>query len=101
MRVLLVEDDSELAREVAAGLHGGGISAMHARTAREARRLMELESPDVIVLDVMLPGESGFAMCKAVRDQGVDTPSLMLTARDAGDDRLTWPDARADDHRTR
>lgn len=101
MRVLLVEDDSELAREIAAGLHGGGIGVMHARTAREARRFMEIEPPDVIVLDVMLPGESGFAMCRAVRDQGVDTPILMLTARDAVDDRVTGLDAGADDYLTK
>ena len=101
MRVLLVEDDAELAREVAMGLRGAGARVAHAGSAREGRRIAESEELDVLILDVMLPGESGFALCKSLRDHGVQTPILMLTARDAVDDRVTGLDAGADDYLTK
>lgn len=101
MRVLLVEDDVELAREVAMGLRGVGARVEHATSARDGRRLAEAEDLDVLILDVMLPGESGFALCKSLRDNGVQTPILMLTARDAIEDRVTGLDAGADDYLTK
>ena len=101
MRVLLVEDDAELAHEVAMGLRGAGARVEHAGTAREGRRIVEREALDVLILDVMLPGESGFALCKSLREAGVQTPILMLTARDAVDDRVTGLDAGADDYLTK
>ena len=101
MRVLLVEDDAELAREVAMGLRGTGARVELAASAREGRRIVEHEELDVLILDVMLPGESGFALCKSLRDSGVHTPILMLTARDAVDDRVTGLDAGADDYLTK
>ena len=101
MRVLLVEDDPELAREVAMGLRGAGARVVHAATAREGRRVAEGEELDVLILDVMLPGETGFALCRSLRDQGVQTPILMLTARDAIEDRVTGLDAGADDYLTK
>ena len=101
MRVLLVEDDVELAHEVAMGLRGAGARVEHAGTARDGRRIVESEELDVLILDVMLPGESGFAFCKSLRERGVQTPILMLTARDAVDDRVTGLDAGADDYLTK
>ena len=101
MRVLLVEDDAELAHEVAMGLRGAGARVEHAGTAREGRRIVERDALDVLILDVMLPGESGFALCKSLREAGVQTPILMLTARDAVDDRVTGLDAGADDYLTK
>ena len=101
MRVMLVEDDVELAREIAAGLVGAEMEVVHARTAREARRYVEVDVFDVLVLDVMLPGESGFVLCRALRAQGVDTPMLMLTARDAVEDRVEGLEAGADDYLTK
>ena len=101
MRVLLVEDDAELAHEVAMGLRGAGARVEHAGTAREGRRIAERDALDVLILDVMLPGESGFALCKSLREAGVQTPILMLTARDAVDDRVTGLDAGADDYLTK
>ena len=101
MRVLLVEDDAELAGEVAMGLRGAGARVVHAATAREGRRLAEEEELDVLILDVMLPGETGFALCRSLRDKGVQTPILMLTARDAIEDRVTGLDAGADDYLTK
>ncbi len=101
MRVLLVEDDPELAREVAMGLRGVGARVVHAATAGEGRRMAQEEELDVLILDVMLPGETGFALCRSLRDKGVQTPILMLTARDAIEDRVTGLDAGADDYLTK
>jgi two-component system copper resistance phosphate regulon response regulator CusR len=101
MRVLLVEDDTELAHEVAKGLRGAGARVEYAGTAREGLRIAESLELDVIILDVMLPGESGFTLCRTLRERGVQTPILMLTARDAVDDRVTGLDAGADDYLTK
>ena len=101
MRVLLVEDDTELAREIAMGLRGAGARVEHADTAREGRRIARSQELDVLILDVMLPGESGFVLCRSLREAGVQTPILMLTARDAVDDRVTGLDAGADDYLTK
>lgn len=83
------------------GLRGTGARVELAASAREGRRIVEHEELDVLILDVMLPGESGFALCKSLRDSGVHTPILMLTARDAVDDRVTGLDAGADDYLTK
>lgn len=101
MRVLLVEDDAELAHEVATGLRGAAARVSIAGAARDARRLLDTEEFDVLILDVMLPGESGFVFCRWMRECGVETPILMLTARDAVDDRVTGLDAGADDYLTK
>ncbi|MEO7457251.1 MAG: response regulator transcription factor [Gemmatimonadaceae bacterium] len=101
LRVLLVEDDGELAREVARGLRSAGARVALAASAREARRITGSEELDVLVLDVMLPGESGFDLCRSLRNTGVETPILMLTARDAVEDRVTGLDAGADDYLTK
>jgi two-component system copper resistance phosphate regulon response regulator CusR len=101
MRVLLVEDDGELAREVAAGLRGVGAQVVLAGTAAEGEMAAVREEPDVVILDVMLPGGSGFELCRTLRERGTDTPILMLTARDTVEDRVTGLDAGADDYLTK
>ncbi|MDB4912718.1 MAG: OmpR family two-component response regulator [Gemmatimonadetes bacterium] len=101
MRVLLVEDDTELAREVANGLRGAGARVMHAGDARDGFRIATAEAFDVLILDVMLPGESGFSLCSSLRAKDIGTPILMLTARDAVEDRVTGLDAGADDYLTK
>ena len=101
MRVLLVEDDVELAREVAAGLRGIGAVVLIAANFADGLRSAHLEEQDVVILDVMLPGGSGFALCRALRGNGLTTPILMLTARDAVDDRVIGLDAGADDYLTK
>jgi two-component system copper resistance phosphate regulon response regulator CusR len=101
MRVLLVEDDGELAREVAAGLRGVGAQVVLAGTAAEGAAAATREEPDVVILDVMLPGGSGFELCRTLREGGTDTPILMLTARDTVEDRVTGLDAGADDYLTK
>lgn len=100
-RVLLVEDDAELAHDVAMGLRGAGLRVEDAGTARECRRIVAQERFDVLILDVMLPGENGFVLCRSLRDHDIQTPILMLTARDAVDDRVTGLNAGADDYLTK
>jgi two-component system copper resistance phosphate regulon response regulator CusR len=101
MRVLLVEDDRSLANIVVDGMREQHMSVAVAANAREGRERAELGDYDVIVLDVMLPDGSGFELCAWLRAHGVTTPILMLTARDAVDDRVRGLEAGADDYLTK
>jgi len=104
MRLLLVEDDTELAGVLGAGLAEQGYDVVHARTFAEGRMLAQEHTGGgggVIVLDVMLPGGSGFDLCRALRRDEIRTPILMLTARDAVDDRVRGLDVGADDYLTK
>ena len=98
MRVLLVEDDRSLADIVVAGMREQHLAVVVATNAREGRERAALGDQDVIVLDVMLPDGSGFELCAWMRAQGIATPILMLTARDAIDDRVLGLEAGADDY---
>ncbi|MBK5189033.1 MAG: response regulator transcription factor, partial [Gemmatimonadaceae bacterium] len=98
MRVLLVEDDRSLAKIVVAGMREEHLSVVVASSAREGRERAELGTYDVIVLDVMLPDGNGFELCAWIRARGITTPILMLTARDAVDDRVSGLEAGADDY---
>lgn len=98
MRVLLIEDDVELQEVLGSGLREQGIEVVTATTFREGRERGVLGTHSVIVLDVMLPGGSGYDLCAYLRRAGVETPVLMLTARDAVDDRVTGLRVGADDY---
>jgi len=101
MRVLLVEDDRSLADIVVAGMREQHLAVVVATSVQEGRERSELGDYDVIVLDVMLPDGSGFDLCAWLRERGVATPILMLTARDAIDDRVLGLEAGADDYLTK
>jgi two-component system copper resistance phosphate regulon response regulator CusR len=101
VRVLIVEDDIEIAGLVARGLVDQGIDAAVETTFAGGRSRAILGTFDVIVLDVMLPGGNGFALCRDLRARGIGTPVLMLTARDAVDDRVQGFDAGGDDYLTK
>jgi DNA-binding response OmpR family regulator len=101
MRILLVEDDPELAGVLEAGFGEQGIQVARAASLREGRERAVLGTFDVIVLDVMLPGGSGFDLCRELRRRHLEVPILMLTARDTVDDRVTGLDAGADDYLTK
>jgi two-component system, OmpR family, copper resistance phosphate regulon response regulator CusR len=101
MRVLLVEDDRSLADIVVDGMREQHLAVAVAANAREGRERAELGDYDVIVLDVMLPDGSGFELCAWLRAHGITTPILMLTARDAIDDRVLGLEAGADDYLTK
>ncbi len=98
MHVLIVEDERKLAELIARGLREEGHAVDVVGNGEEAASLARLTGFDAIVLDVMLPGLDGFAVCRRLRAKGVWTPVLMLTARDAIEDRVAGLDAGADDY---
>ena len=98
MRVLVVEDEAKLAELLARGLREEGYAADVSGSGEDALWMAEAAAYDAIVLDVMLPGIDGFATCRRLRESGVWTPVLILTARDDVDDRITGLDTGADDY---
>ena len=101
MRVLVVEDEPKMAALVRRGLVEEGHAADVANQGEDAVWMAEAHPYDAIVLDVMLPGMSGYETCRRLRSAGVWTPVLMLTARDAVEDRVGGLDAGADDYLTK
>ncbi len=101
MRVLVVEDEKKLGELLGRGLREEGYAADVADRGEEALWMARAVPYDAIVLDVMLPGADGFEICRRLRRDGVWTPVLMLTARDAVDDRVGGLDAGADDYLTK
>ena len=101
MRVLVVEDERKLGELLRRGLGEEGYAADLADRGEEALWMVKAVDYDVIVLDVMLPGADGFEICRRMRGGGVWAPVLMLTARDAVDDRVSGLDAGADDYLTK
>jgi heavy metal response regulator len=98
MRILLVEDERRIAEFICRGLTEQGYGVDLARDGEEALLWPDVAAFDVIVLDVMLPVRDGLEVCRELRRQGVRTPVLMLTARDAIDDRVRGLDSGADDY---
>ena len=101
MRVLVVEDEVKLAGLIRRGLREEGVLADVAIKGEDALWMAESTGYDVVVLDVMLPGMDGFETCRRLRGDGVRTPILMLTARDAVEDRIAGLDTGADDYLTK
>jgi two-component system OmpR family response regulator len=101
MRVLVVEDEVKMAALIRRGLVEEGHGADVAATGEDALWMAQAHPYDAIVLDVMLPRLGGFETCRQLRTAGVWTPVLMLTARDAVDDRVSGLDAGADDYLTK
>ena len=101
MRILVVEDDPKMASLVRRGLAENGDAADIAPHGEDALWMAGAHEYDAIVLDVMLPGRDGFETCAALRAAGVWAPVLMLTARDAVEDRVAGLDAGADDYLTK
>jgi two-component system copper resistance phosphate regulon response regulator CusR len=98
MRILLVEDDRSLADIIRSGLEEKEIRVVVAHTYDQGRLEAVMNPFDVIVLDVMLPGGSGFELCAHLRKREIATPILMLTARNSIDDRVSGLEAGADDY---
>jgi two-component system, OmpR family, response regulator len=101
VRILLVEDDPKMAALVRRGLTESGNATDVAAGSDDALWMARAHAYDAIVLDVMLPDRDGFATCAALREAGVWSPVLMLTARDAVEDRVAGLDAGADDYLTK
>src|SRR5919204_1395384 len=101
MRILVVEDELKMASLIRRGLVEEGHATDVTPSGEDAVWMAEAHPYDVIVLDVMLPGLSGYETCRTLRNAGVWTPVLMLTARDAVEDRVAGLDAGADDYLTK
>ena len=97
MRVLVVEDEPRMASLIRRSLEREGLAADVAARGEEALWMAEAIDYDAIVLDVMLPDTSGLDACKVLRERGIWSAVLMLTARDAVEDRVAGLDSGADD----
>jgi len=98
MRVLVVEDEMKVANALREGLEGEKFDVIVERTGEGAFFRVNTESFDIILLDLTLPGRDGLEILQALRQRGVKTPVLVLTARDSLQDRVTGLDAGADDY---
>ena len=98
MRILLIEDNRRLSDSLRATLVEDGYAVDVAYDGVEGEDMAVFTPYDVIILDVMLPKRDGIQVCRALRDQKITTPILMLTARDALDDRVSGLDSGADDY---
>src|SRR5436309_6611883 len=101
MRVLIVEDELKMAGLLRRGLVEEGHAADVAGTGEDAVWMAQAHQYEAIVLDVMLPGLTGFETCRRLRSLGIWAPVLMLTARDGVDDRVAGLDVGADDYLTK
>jgi len=101
MRLLLVEDDARIARFVARGLQEQAYAVDVVANGEDALYQVQINDYDVVILDVMIPGQDGFATCRGIRALGKRIPVLMLTARDAVEDRIHGLDSGADDYLTK
>lgn len=97
-QILVVEDEPKVARALQQGLHAEGYGVRLARTGEEGFYLASSSPFDLILLDRMLPGRDGLEILATLRQKGILTPVLVLTARDAVDDRVAGLDAGADDY---
>lgn len=98
VRILIVEDDPKIADAVATGLRGEGFDVSVARNGREGSLRLETGRFDLLILDWMLPERDGLAVLRDVRAGGTGLPVLVVTARDAVEDRVIGLDAGADDY---
>jgi two-component system, OmpR family, phosphate regulon response regulator OmpR len=97
--ILVVDDDARLRALISRYLMGEGFRVTTAETAGDARAKLRAINPDMLVLDIMMPGESGLELTESLRrEQGHDVPVLLLTARGAPEDRIAGFEAGADDY---
>ncbi len=97
-RILVVEDESKVARALREGLERQGYEVVIAPNGEEGFFLVNAEKFDLVLLDLMLPGRDGLQVLSTLRKRGLQTPVLMLTARDAIEDRVEGLDKGADDY---
>ncbi|KRV49437.1 two-component system response regulator [Wenjunlia vitaminophila] len=101
MRLLIVEDERRLATALARGLAAEGFAVDVTHDGAEGLRLATGRDYDLVLLDIMLPGLNGYRVCAALRAAGVETPVLMLTAKDGEYDEAEGLDTGADDYLTK
>jgi len=98
LRILIVEDEAKVARALEEGLKREEYDVVVARTGEEGFYLVSAEQFDLVILDLMLPGRDGLQVLSTLRKRGLVTPVLILTARDAIEDRVQGLDSGADDY---
>ena len=98
MRILVIEDDDKIATALRTGLTAEGYEVTIAGTGEEGFYSASAETPDLLLLDLMLPGKGGLEILRTLRKKNIRIPILVLTARDALEDRITGLDAGADDY---
>src|SRR5690348_14596980 len=101
MRILLVDDEVKFATVLRGGLEEHGYAVDVAHDGETGFDLARFEAYDLLILDIMLPLVDGMEVCRLLRAQGRNVPILMLTARDAVDDRVAGLDCGADDYLTK
>jgi len=101
MKILVVEDEQRVAQFIQKGLKEEGHAVDCAYDGEEGGFLAEVNEYDLVILDLMLPKKNGVAVCREIRERGVATPVLMLTARDSVEDKVRGLDAGADDYLTK
>ncbi len=100
-RILLIEDEEAMLKGLQDAFEHHGFNTIVARDGETGLKLAEQDEPDLIVLDVMLPGMDGFEVCRALRKRGVAVPILMLTARSEEIDKVVGLELGADDYMTK
>jgi two-component system, OmpR family, copper resistance phosphate regulon response regulator CusR len=98
VHILVVEDEQKMAKALREGLEADDYSVRVAHTGEEGFYLVQAQPFDLVILDVMLPGHDGFEILATLRRRGVKTPVLLLTSRDAIEDRVRGLDTGADDY---
>ena len=101
MRILVIEDEKKIASFIKRGLKEEGHMVDVAYDGEEGYQLSGENDYDLILLDIMLPKRDGISLCRQLRDDGVTTPVLMLTAKDSVQDKVTGLDSGADDYLTK
>ncbi|HAM51679.1 MAG TPA: DNA-binding response regulator [Nitrospiraceae bacterium] len=101
MRILLVEDETGVASFIKRGLEEENYTVDHVVDGEEGLSLALTNQYDVIILDIMLPGVNGIAICKQIRQKSIQTPIMMLTAKDSVKDKVVGLDCGADDYMTK
>ena len=98
MRILVIEDNKRLSNSLRMTLEDDGYAIDTAYDGLDGEEMALMGTYDIIILDIMLPQKDGLAVCKELRNKRINTPILMLTARDALDDRVQGLDSGADDY---
>lgn len=100
-KILIVEDDAAIVLGLEGALQDEGYETYVARTGGEGLRLAKERQPDLLILDLMLPGMSGLEICKRLRDEGAKTPVIMLTSKSEENDKVLGLELGADDYVTK
>ena len=100
-KILVVDDEEALVRLIGYNLGKEGFAILTAQDGNEAWQLIQSEKPDLIVLDLMLPGKDGMEICQDLRKDNIDIPIIMLTARDEEIDKVLGLELGADDYMTK